>query len=430
MNNKLPLIVKKTRTRIVPLMLMLYILAFLDRSNIGFAKASFMLDTGLTEQAFALGAGIFFVAYAFLNIPANMLMRKIGPRTWIGCTTLVWGFVSMMMGFADTEAKFLAVRVILGAAEAAFFPGMIYLASQWFPAKDRGYVMGLLYMGAPLAFIFGSPLSGALLEMHGALGHPGWFWMFIIEGGLALLAGIFTLYYLDNSPQDARFLSSDERAILIQALKDSVEENKATAKLTDALKNIRVWHFALIYMIIQISVYGLTFYLPTQVAALMGEQVGFKTSLVTAIPWIAALIGTILIPRWSDKTQERRFTAAATLAVAGLGILASAFVSPALALLALCFAAIGFIAVQPVYWTMPTASLSGAALAGGIGFINMFGAIGGFLAPNIKVAADTALASSHGGLVVLGIITLIGAVLIMLIKMSQPQKTTGEAHAA
>ena len=155
-------------------MLALYILAFLDRANIGFAKAAYQLDTRLSDESFALGAGIFFVAYAFLGVPANLLMRKFGARAWIGGTTLVWGVLSASMAYADTEGKFLAARFLLGAAEAGFFPGMIYLTSQWFPQKNRAGVMGLFYMGAPLALTLGSPLSGALLEMHGFAGRPVW----------------------------------------------------------------------------------------------------------------------------------------------------------------------------------------------------------------------------------------------------------------
>lgn len=164
-------VVKKNRARLIPFMLALYVLAFLDRSNIGFAKETYQIDTGLSNEAYALGAGIFFVVYAFLGVPANLLMRKFGARTRIGTTTLLWGFLSAAMARADSEAKFLIIRTLLGAAEAGFFPGMIYLTSQWFPQRNRASIMGLFYMGAPLALTLGSPLSGALLEMHGFMGH-------------------------------------------------------------------------------------------------------------------------------------------------------------------------------------------------------------------------------------------------------------------
>lgn len=407
--------VKKTRLKLVPFMLILYILAFLDRSNIGFAKTAYQLDTGLSDEAFALGAGIFFAAYAFLGAPANLLMRKFGARYWIGGTTIVWGILSALMAYADTEAKFLTIRILLGMAEAGFFPGMIYLTSQWFPQKNRGGIMGLFYMGAPLALTLGSPLSGALLEMHGFLEHPGWYWMFIIEGILAIIAGFATFIYLDNNIEKATFLNDIEKQTLLAQLA-SEEQTKTTSKIVDAIFNGTVWHLALIYMIIQISVYGLIFFLPTQVAQLMGTTVGFKASLVAAIPWIAALFGTYFIPRYSDKTGERKKTAAITLLIAGIGIGVSAMAGPVIAIIALCFAAIGFIAVQPVFWTMPTNLLSGAALAAGIGFINMFGAFGGFVAPIIRVKAEIVFDSNMAGLFTLALITFLGTLAILMLK--------------
>ncbi|HDY2802289.1 TPA: MFS transporter [Escherichia coli] len=396
-------VVKKNRARLIPFMLALYVLAFLDRSNIGFAKQTYQIDTGLSNEAYALGAGIFFVVYAFLGVPANLLMRKLGARTWIGTTTLLWGFLSAAMAWADTEAKFLIVRTLLGAAEAGFFPGMIYLTSQWFPQRNRASIMGLFYMGAPLALTLGSPLSGALLEMHGFMGHPGWFWMFVIEGLLAVGAGVFTFFWLDDTPGQARFLSKQEKTLLINQL-------------------------AIIYLTIQVAVYGLIFFLPTQVAALLGTKVGFTASVVTAIPWVAALFGTWLIPRYSDKTGERRNVAALTLLAAGIGIGLSGLLSPVLAIVALCVAAIGFIAVQPVFWTMPTQLLSGTALAAGIGFINLFGAVGGFIAPILRVKAETLFSSDAAGLLTLAAVAVIGSLIIFTLRVNRTVAQTDVAH--
>ena len=416
-------VVRKNRARLIPFMLALYVLAFLDRSNIGFAKESYQIDTGLSNEAYALGAGIFFVVYALLGVPANLLMRKFGARTWIGTTTLLWGFLSAAMAWADTESKFLLIRTLLGAAEAGFFPGMIYLTSQWFPQRNRASIMGLFYMGAPLALSLGSPLSGALLEMHGFMGHPGWFWMFIIEGLIAVGAGVFTFFWLDDTPQQARFLTAQEKQVLIAQLAGE-EQSKATSRLSDALRNGRVWQLAFIYMTIQIAVYGLIFFLPTQVAALLGTKVGFTASVVTAIPWVAALLGTWLIPRYSDRTGERRNIATLTLLAAGIGVGVSGLVSPVLAIVALCVAAVGFIAVQPVFWTMPTQLLSGTALAAGIGFVNLFGAVGGFLAPLIRVKAQTLFGSDAAGLLALAGIAVLGALAILVLGVT---RTTPQA---
>ncbi|EHE5994410.1 MFS transporter [Salmonella enterica] len=377
--------------------------------------------------SFELGAGIFFVVYAFLGVPANLLMRKFGARTWIGTTTLLWGFLSAAMAWADSEAKFLIIRTLLGAAEAGFFPGMIYLTSQWFPQRNRASIMGLFYMGAPLALTLGSPLSGALLEMHGFMGHPGWFWMFVIEGLLAIGAGIFTFFWLDDTPQQARFLSLEEKNALIRQLA-SEEEKKVTSRLADALRNGRVWQLAIIYLTIQVAVYGLIFFLPTQVAALLGTKVGFTASVVTAVPWVAALLGTWLIPRYSDRTGDRRNVAAVTLLAAGIGIGLSGLVSPVLAILALCVAAVGFIAVQPVFWTMPTQLLSGTALAAGIGFVNLFGAVGGFIAPILRVKAETLFASDAAGLLTLAGVAIIGSLIIFTLSVNRPVAQSGAAH--
>lgn len=415
MSVTLPSVVNKTKWRLIPFMLMLYILAFLDRSNIGFAKETYQLDIGLSNEAYALGAGLFFVVYAFLGAPANLCLRKFGAKRWIGVTTLAWGALSMAMGYADSEAKFLTVRVLLGIAEAGFFPGMIYLTSQWFPQANRASVMGLFYMGAPLAMAFGSPLSGALLELDGMLGHPGWYWMFIIEGALAFAAGIWTFFYLDDAPISARFLSPAEKELLINQL-NTEESKKVSSSIIEALKNPKIWHLAIIYGTIQCGVYGLIFFLPSQVASIMGSSVNFMTSVVTAIPWLCALLGTYFIPRYSDRTQERRKIAAATLLVGGIAIMLSSVAGPYGAIIALCLSATAFFACQPIFWAIPTSILSGSALAVSIGFINMFGALFSFAAPIIRVHAENMFNSPVAGLVAIGSVASVGALAIMALR--------------
>lgn len=241
----------------------------------------------------------------------------------------------------------------------------------------------------------------------------------MIEGLLAVAAGIFTFFWLDDTPEKARFLSPEEKQALICQL-DSEEENKVASRLSDAMRIGRVWMLAIIYLCIQVAVYGLIFFLPTQVAALLGTKVGFYASIITAIPWVFALLGTWLIPRYSDRSGERRKIAGMTLLAAGIGIGISGLVSPVLAIAALCVAAVGFIAVQPVFWTMPTQMLSGTALAAGIGFINLFGAVGGFIAPILRVQAETLFSSSAAGLLTLAGVAVVGAMLIFALNVSRP----------
>ncbi|MDY5145354.1 MFS transporter [Actinotignum timonense] len=411
--------VRKARRRLVPFMMLLYVLAFLDRSNIGYAQQEYMLDTGIGEATFALGAGIFFVLYAFLGAPANLMMRKIGAQKWIGSIAVAWGLVSACMAFADTPAKFLTIRLLLGVVEAGFFPGMIYLASIFFPAKPRAYVMGLFYLGAPLALALGSPLSGALLQMHGFLGFPGWFWMFLIEGLLAAVVGCLAFFYFDDGPRSAKFLTPEERIVPAEAVEGEDSGSGVKSTLKDAFTNARVWTLAMAYFAIQVAVYGVVFYIPTQVARLLGESVGFKVSLVVAIPWVVSLIGTWWFSKNATTPDRQRIWSAGLLLAAGLALGLSAHATPILAIAALCIVATGVIACQPLFWTMPTNLLAGAALAAGIGFINTWGAVGGFVAPNLRVWFNEIFdthQSSVAGLWAVAAVAILGSFIIVALK--------------
>lgn len=297
--------IQKSWKRLVPLMFIMYFVAFIDRVNVGFAKDAMKLDIGLSESAFALGAGIFFAAYALFGIPANLILNKIGAQKWLSITTAIWGLLSAMMGFVTGETQFIILRFLLGLGEAGFYPGILLLASIYFPNKVRGSVVGIFVLGVPLALTLGSPISGALLELHGWMGRPGWFWMFVIEGLPALVLGIFTWFYLDDNPTKARFLTQEEKDALNKQL-ESERQKTETSSVISALKNAKVWHLALIYGTIQISVYGLMFFLPSQVASLMGESLGFKQSLVAAIPWACSACGVYYIPRIADRNPSRR----------------------------------------------------------------------------------------------------------------------------
>ena len=408
--------IQKSWKRLVPLMFILYFVAFIDRVNVGFAKDAMQLDIGLSDSAFALGAGIFFAAYALFGIPANLILNKIGAQKWLSITTVIWGVLSAMTGFVTNETQFIVLRFLLGLGEAGFYPGILLLASIYFPNKVRGSVIGIFVLGVPLAQTLGSPLSGALLELHGWMGRPGWFWMFVIEGLPAVVIGIFAFFWLDDSPEKARFLTAEEKKALTEQLASENAKTETTSVLS-ALKNIKVWHLALIYGTIQISVYGLMFFLPSQVASLMGQSLGFKASLVAAIPWACSAFGVYYIPRLADKNPSRRVAISVMcMLAAAVGLALSAFASPVFAIAALCLSAVGFLSVQPVFWTFPPQLLSGPALAAGIGFCTTMGAFCSFLAPIIRVEMDKLMNSNTAGIITLAVITVGCALLIALLK--------------
>ncbi|WP_144141555.1 MFS transporter [Paraburkholderia sp. BCC1884] len=405
----------KVMRRLLPFLLLMYVLAFLDRANIGFAQKALQHDTGLSNAAFAFGAGVFFIGYALFEVPSNLLMHRVGARAWMCRIMVTWGLVSAAMCLAHTATAFYVLRFLLGVAEAGFFPGVIYYLTNWFPQAARARAIGVFYFGAPLAFIVGSPLSGSLLELHGALGFAGWQWLFLVEGTLASIVGVWAFWYLDNRPEDAQWLSPQERTGLRAVLDDDARAAAAHGphRILAALVDRRVLLLSAIYLLIQMSVYGVIFYLPQQVAALLGTTVGLRVGLVAALPWLCALAVTWYVPRRADRTGGHRRWAVALLVIAGLGIGVSGLVhAPVVGLLALCCAASGFIAAQPLFWTFPTRLLTGAAAAGGIALINSLGGLGGFIAPSLRTAAEHAFSSTSAGLVVLGFSSLLAALMI------------------
>ncbi len=416
-SNALDRAIQRARGRMMPFLLLMYILGFLNRTNIGFAKEALRASAHINNAVYALGAGLFFLSYAAFEVPSNLLMHRLGARMWMTRIMVTWGLISAAMIFTKGEWSFYGLRLLLGAAEAGFFPGVILYLTYWFPNRSRTAMIGLFYFGAPLAFIFGSPLSGYLMQLPELAGLHGWQWMFLIEGLMTVAVGIWTFWYLDDRPSHASWLSADEKEALSTAVTQEDEERIAHGPVAfvAVLGNFRVMYFTVIYFLIQMSIYGVIFYLPTQVAALLGVKVNFEVGLVTAIPWVCALVATFVIPRLAERTGRHRSVAAVTLAISGIGIAISASTSPVIAIVALCFAAAGFIAVQPLFWSFPTSYLGGAAAAGGIALINALGSLGGFVAPNVKAWADGIFGSPHAGLYVLAATTLVGSLLMLLL---------------
>lgn len=400
-------ILPKLHWRLMPTLLMMYVLAFLDRANVGYAKMGLAANAGVGETAFAFGASIFFVGYAFLEVPSNLILHRIGARIWLARIMVTWGLVSAACAFVQTPFEFYAARFLLGVTEAGFFPGVIFYLTYWYPAAARARSVGLFYYGAPLALTFGGPISGQLVA-HDVWGLHGWQVMFLIEGLLASLGGIAVFFLLKDRPEKASWLDADEKRVLLAALKDD-EGRREEISVWRTLRDPRVLFLALVYFLLEMGFYGLTFYLPAQIARLLGTSIGLEVGFVSAIPWACALVATTIVPPWCDRHKNARGIGALALAISGAGLALSALTaSPLLALIALSIAAAGLIVSPALFWTLPTSLLRGAAAASGIGLINSLGNLGGFVAPNFRAWLDVLLNSHSAGLIGLGIVCVIG----------------------
>lgn len=415
--------VSRARKRLVPFLLLMYVVAFLDRANIGFAKQALETHAGITPEAYAFAAGLFFISYAVFEVPSNLILHKVGARLWMARIMVTWGLVSMAMMFVVGTRSFYTLRLLLGAAEAGFFPGVILYLTYWFPNRARAQVFGLFYFGAPLALIFGGPISGLLLQMNPVGSLQNWQWMFLVEGSLAVAVGMWSYKYLDNRPADAIWLSTAEKSALENALvhEENQEYLHSGFNLAPMLRDPHLLQFVLIYFFLQMSIYGVVFYLPSEVSTLMNKPAGFEVGLVSAIPWICALAGAFLLPRLADRLNQRRRVAAIALAVTACASFLFPLVGPRAGLISLSIAATGLIAVQPLFWTFPTSYLSGSAAAAGLAMINALGAVGGFVAPNVKTWADDHFSSPRAGLFVLATVALLNTGLIAIVRTHHPR---------
>jgi sugar phosphate permease len=409
---------KKVFKRLLPFLLLMYVIAFLDRSNVSFAQQEFEVDFGISAASYAFGAGLFFVGYAIFEVPSNLLLHRVGAKWWLSRIMVTWGIVAAAFMFIQGPISFYILRFLLGVMEAGFFPGVILYLTYWVPARHLSQARGYFYMGIAIAGILGNPLSGSLLELNGVFGLRGIQWMFLVEGLIAVVVGVWAYFYLTDKPEDATWLPDDEREALMETIdaEDTAKsEGHGPQRVLAALGSWRVWYFALIYFCIQIAVYGFTFFLPTQVVGITGQRLGFQASLVTAIPWVFALIAVAIFPRIADRTRKHRLIGSTLLLVTAFGIFISGALSdnPVLAIAGLCLAAMGFVSMQPIFWTLPTEYMTGYAAAAGIGLINSLGNLGGFLAPIQREYFDSTL-GGNAGLYSLAVGAVLGAVLFSI----------------
>jgi sugar phosphate permease len=403
---------RKVDLRIVPFLFFCYILAYLDRVNVGFAKLQMLKALSLSDAAFATGAGIFFIGYFFFEVPSNIALKKFGARMWIARIMISWGIVSSCMIFVRGEASFNALRFLLGIVEAGFFPGVIYYLTLWYPSRLRSSRTAWFVAAIAVSGVVGNPISGWIMDMFsGVRGLAGWQWLFLAEGIPSVIVGIGVIFYLNSSIEEAKWLTAEEKALLAKNIV-SEEKDKTEHRLVDAFKSIKVWVLCAIYFTLMIGLYGIAFWLPTIVKA-FGIKGYLGVGLITAIPYGVAVIGMILLSNHSDKTGERRLHYVFTALAGAVGlVLSGVFASnPVLAIIFLSIGTLGVIGAMPLFWPLPSAFLTGTAAAAGIGIVNSVGNLGGYIGPNVPVWAKLISTDRSAALYIIAGILVIGALL-------------------
>jgi ACS family tartrate transporter-like MFS transporter len=421
-------VLRKVTLRIVPFVMLLYFIAFIDRVNIGFAALTMNKDLGFSPTVFGFGAGIFFLGYFLFEVPSNLVLDKVGARIWIARVMITWGLISGAMGFVQGPNSFYALRFLLGAAEAGFFPGIILYLSYWFPARQRAAVTAIFMAAAPLSTVLGSPVSGALLEMHGVLGLSGWQWMFIVEAVPAIILGIVVLFYMTDRPEKAKWLRDDERNWLVNTMNAEAAKKAGTAShsVWRGLADPRVIALSLVYFGTSAGLYTLGIWAPQIIKefGLSSLQVGF----LNALPGIVAIVAMVLWARHSDRSGERTWHVVVACLLASLGLVLAGFAGSVLAvLLALTLVNIGISSAKPPLWSMPTMFLSGSAAAAGIATINSIGNLGGFVGPAMIGWIKDLTGSFQGGLFFVAGLLVLSAILTLVLARSQ---RTSDAAAA
>jgi len=406
-------IVSKLTRRLIPFMFLLYVVSYLDRINVGFAALQLNKALNFDPLVFGLGAGLFFIGYFIFEIPSNLIMERVGARVWMARILVTWGLISSAMMFVGGVAAFYALRFLLGVAEAGFFPGMILYLTYWFPAAARGRAIARFMTATAIAGVIGGPISGVLLNLHGIAGLAGWQWLFLIEGIPAIILGFLVFAILPDRPQAARWLTAGEKAWIISRLEEERQaEPDHVSTLKEAFGSRRVWMLALIYFAVIMSFYGVSLWLPQIVSSFSGMSdllVGF----VSAIPYVAASLGMVVIGKSSDRRAERRWHVAFAAAA---GLIAAAFLkTPAIELAALSFAAIGIWGTLGPFWAMSTEYLRGTGAAAGIALINSFGNLGGFLGPYLVGIVRSRTDDFALALLTLAVWPFIGSILTLSI---------------
>jgi ACS family tartrate transporter-like MFS transporter len=405
--------------RLLPLLFFCYIIAYVDRINVGFAKLHLrdvlQVDEAVFNSVYGLGAGLFFIGYFIFEVPSNLILHRVGARVWIARIMIFWGLVSMAMMFIHSTASFYAMRFLLGAAEAGFFPGVILYLTYWYPARERGRTIAFFTLGGVLAGVIGSPISGAILGLDGAAGLAGWQWLFVLEAIPAVLMGLVVVLILPNRPRDARWLSAPEKTWIEARLADEAARmhSQQCHRLSEVFTSGRVWLLCFMYLLMNIGTYGYEMWMPSIIKTFSGRS-DAVVGWINAVPYLCAAVLMVIVGRSSDRTAERRWHVAVSATTAAVAFaLVLWFKNPYLSLAALAVAFAGTKSTLGPFWALSTEFLSGTAAAGGIALINSVGNLGGFFGPYIVGMIKDRTHSNQAALLFLGS-ALLGMALLVL----------------
>jgi ACS family tartrate transporter-like MFS transporter len=416
---------RKVRGRLMPLIVLLYFVAYLDRNNVGFAKLTMSEDIGLSAAAYGLGAGMFFIGYALLEIPSNAGMYRFGARKWIARILISWGIFATAMALVNGETSFYVIRFLLGAAEAGFFPAILFYLTLWFPAPQRVLVLGIFILAQPVSNALGAPVSGLLLQMEGVAGLHGWQWLYIVEGIPAILLGLLTPVLMTDKPGHAHWLAADEREWLTRTMDEELSHRQKGQPhhFLAGLKDSRTIAYSALYFGLVCGIYGLGLWLPTIVSAL-GKFNTTEVGFIVAIPYTIAAVFVYYWGRRSDRTGNRVLHASISMVMAAVGLVAAGSlvqVNAILAMIALTLAAMGIYSAIAPFLAMPSTALVGAAAAAGLAMVNSLGNLGGFVAPYIVGVLNDATGDNRSGLLFLAACLAVTAVATYLYARKRPE---------
>lgn len=414
---------RRVTRRLIPFLFTCYIAAYLDRVNVGFAKLQMLGDLGMSETAYGIGAGIFFIGYFLFEVPSNLILHRVGARVWIARIMITWGVLSMAMMFVTGTWSFFVLRFLLGVAEAGFFPGIVFYLTRWYPAEYRGRIMALFMTAVAVSGVVGGPVSGWILDgMAGANGWAGWQWLFLLEGVPAVLLGVATLYFLDERIADARWLSGEEKRVLESRLAREQAGRHEHPSVLATLADRRVLLLAGLYFMSILGLYGLAFWLPQLIKSL-GVAEAWRVGLLSAIPYAVATVAMVAVGRHSDRTGERRWHLVACALVGAVGLVGAGLFrgNQVLAMVAFSVATAGILSLAPLFWTIPTSFLRGVSAAAGIAAINSVGNLAGFLSPYmIGVVVDATREATMGLYALAGSLVVAAGLAVVATGMRAP----------